>query len=132
MRLVMVVIFTCAETSIALIWNTNSVLAFDSHSQDSKGCHISNSKSVCLEFLPVEVLNSFIKKCFEYAKNKRFLQYEFQYIKAEAPLADILNVLTVLRHRRQLDHKRSCKTRNKDYINSPLSKKKKENCEAKK
>ena len=122
-------IFTRAGTSIALIWNTNSVLVFDSHSRDSKGCHISDGKSVCLEFCSVEVLDCFIIKYFEYAKNTRFLQYDIQYIKVEASHTDILNILTVLRHRRQLDHKRSCKRRNKDYINSPLSKK--TICEAK-
>ena len=52
-----------------------------------------------------------------------------QYIKVEAFHTDILHILTVLRHRRQLDHKRSSKRRNKDYINSPLSKK--TICEAK-
>ena len=36
-------IFTRAGTSIALIWNTNSVFVFDSNSRDSKGCHISDS-----------------------------------------------------------------------------------------
>ena len=35
-------IFTCAGSSIALIWNTNSVFVFDSHSRESKGCHISD------------------------------------------------------------------------------------------
>ena len=64
-------------------------------------------------------------KYFEYAKNTRFPQHE----KFEASHRDILNILTVLRHRWQLDHKRPCKRRNKDYINSPLSKK--EICEAK-
>ena len=74
---------------------------FDSPSRDSKGCHISDGKSVGLEFRSVEVLNSFIIKYFEYAKNTSFLQYDIQYIKVE----DILNILTVLRHRRQLrDH----------------------------
>ena len=71
----------------------------------------------------MEVLSSFIKKYFKYAKNTRFLQYDIQYIKTEASHTDILNILTVLRHREQLHHKRSCKRRNKDYINSPLSKK---------
>ena len=80
-------------------------------------------KSVCLEFGSVEVLNSFIIKYFDYAKNTRFLQYDIQYIKVEASHTDILNILTVLRLRRQLDHMRSCKRRNKDYINSPISKK---------
>ena len=80
-----------------------------------------DGKSVCLEFRWVEVLNYFIIKYFEYAKNTRFLQYDIQYIKVEASHTDILNILTVLRHRRQLDHKRSCKRRNKDYINSPPS-----------
>ena len=36
-------IFTRAGTSIALIWNTNSVFVFDSHGRDKKGCHISDS-----------------------------------------------------------------------------------------
>ena len=81
MTLVMVVIFTRAGTSTSLIWNTNSVLAFDSHSQDSKGCHISDGKSVCLEFHSVEALNSFIKKYFEYAKNKKFLSMTFNISK---------------------------------------------------
>ena len=67
-------IFTCAGTSISLIWNTNSVFVFDSHSRDSNGCHVSDSKSVCLEFHSVEVLNYFIMKYFEHAKNTRFLQ----------------------------------------------------------
>ena len=94
-------IFTCSGTSTALIWNTNSIFVFDSPSRDSKGCHISDSKSVGLEFRSVEVLNSFIIKYFEYAKNTSFLQYDIQYIKVQ----DILNILTVLRHRRQLrDH----------------------------
>ena len=122
-------IFTCAGTSIALIWNKNSAFVFDCHSRDSKGCHISDGKSVCLEFRSVEAFNSFIIKYFEYAMNTRFLQYDIQYIKVEASHTCILNILTVLRHRRQLDHKRSCKRRNKDYINSPLSKK--TICEAK-
>ena len=52
-----------------------------------------------------------------------------QYIKVEASHTDILNILTVLQHCRQLDHKRSSKRKNKDYINSPLSKK--TICEAK-
>ena len=86
-------------------------------------------KSVRLEFGSVEVLNSFIIKYFEYAKNTIFLQYDIQDIKVEASHTDILNILTVLRQGRQLDHMRSCKRRNKDYINSPLSKK--TACEAK-
>ena len=93
-------IFTCAGTSIALIWNTNSVFVFDFHSRDSKGCHISDGKSVCLEFCSVEVLNCFIMKYFEYAKNTRFLKYDIQYIKVEASHTDILNILIVLSHRR--------------------------------
>ena len=109
-------IFTCAETSIVLIWNTNSAFVFDSHSRDSKDCHISDGKSVCLEFRWVEVLNYFIIKYFEYAKNTRFLQYDIQYIKVEASHTDILNNLTVLRHRRQLDHKRSCKSKHNHHI----------------
>ena len=48
---------------------------------------------------------------------------DIQYIKVEASDTDILNILTVLRYHRQLDHKRSCKRRNNDYINGPLSKK---------
>ena len=123
-------IFTCAGTSIALIWNTDFVFVSDSHSRNSKGCHISDGKSVCLEFCSVEVLNSLIIKYFEYTKNTRFLQYDIQYIKVEASHTDILNILTVIRHLRQLDHKRSCKRKNKDYIDSPLSKK--TICEAKK
>ena len=71
----------------------------------------------------MEVLNSFIIKYFEYAENIRFLQYDIQHTIVEASDTDILNVFTVLRQHRQLDHKRSCKRRSKDYINSPLSKK---------
>ena len=48
---------------------------------------------------------------------------DIQYIKVEASDTGILNILTVLRYHRQLDHKRSCKRRSKDYINGPLSKK---------
>ena len=102
---------------------------FDSGSQDSKGCHIADRKSIFLEFPLMEVLNSFIIKYSECAKNTRFLQYDIQYIKVEAPHTDIFNVLTVPRLCGQLDHKKSCKRRNKGYISSPLSQK--AICEAK-
>ena len=85
-------IFRCAGTSIALIWNTNSVFVFDSHNRHNKCCHISGGKSVCLEFRSMEVLNFFTIKYFEYAKTTRFLQYDIQYIKIEASHTDILNV----------------------------------------
>ena len=85
-------IFRCAGTSIAFIWNTNSVFVFDSHNRHNKCCHISGGKSVCLEFRSMEVLNFFTIKYFEYAKTTRFLQYDIQYIKIEASHTDILNI----------------------------------------
>ena len=39
----------------------------------------------------MELLNSFIIKYFEYAKNTRFLEYDIQYSKVEASQTDILN-----------------------------------------
>ena len=114
-------IFTCAGSNIALIWNTNSVFVFDSHSRDNKGCHISDGKPVCLEFCSVEVLNSFTIKYLSMQIMQGFCS--IQYIKVETSHTDILNISTVLRHHRQLDHKRSCKRRNKGYINKLLSKK---------
>ena len=97
-------IFKCTGTSIALTWNTKSFVRWKS-------------------WIP------FIIKNFEYAKNTRFLQHDIQYIKVEASHIDILNILTELRHHEQLDHKRSCKRRNKNYINKPLCEK--TICEAK-
>ena len=42
-------IFTCACFSIGIKWWTNSVFAFDSHSQNTDGYHDPNGKAVLLE-----------------------------------------------------------------------------------
>ena len=42
-------------------------------------------------FCSMELLNSFIIKYFEYAKDTRFLEYDILYSKVEASQTDILN-----------------------------------------
>ena len=46
-------------------YDIKHVSVFDSHSRDRNGHHISNGKSIFLEFRPVKVLNLFIINYFE-------------------------------------------------------------------
>ena len=81
-------IFRCVGTSIALIWKT---MCLNPTAEITKVVITQTVNQLSWGFCSMELLNSFIIKYFEYAKDTRFLEYDILYSKVEASQTDILN-----------------------------------------
>ena len=108
-------IFTCGGLSVLLIWGTNRVFLFDSHSRNIKGFPDPNDSAVLLEFKLIRSLNNFIKKFYQVnVPNSFLLQYDFQYIKINISAEYISNIQTVLNRQRNSNYYYQSEKKNND------------------
>ena len=73
-------IFTCADFSVAIMWNKTSVFLFYSHSRNNQGFHGPNGKATLLEIRSMTSFNNFLETFFiENIGVSAETQYDLQY-----------------------------------------------------